>query len=92
MFARVPLAPGEHQLNLSLAKQGRRRVLLSGAVSLKSNVALVGPSFAGVASQAVERVPRLTAEECLKQSILKPNVFVVEGFPANQMPPNLGKS
>ncbi|MEA2003081.1 MAG: hydrogenase iron-sulfur subunit [Actinomycetota bacterium] len=53
--------------------------------SLDEGVVLVGPSFAGIASRATARVPGLTAEEYLRQSILDPNAYVVEGFPAGQM-------
>lgn len=57
--------------------------------SLEEGVTLVGPSFAGVASRAVARVPGMTAEEYLRQSILDPNAYIVPGFPANQMVNNL---
>ena len=41
---------------------------------------LTGPSLAGVAERAAERVPGMTAEDYLRQSILEPNAYVVEGF------------
>jgi ferredoxin len=53
--------------------------------SLDPGVILVGPSFAGIATRAESRVPGLSAEEYLRQSILEPNAYVVEGFPAGQM-------
>ncbi len=53
--------------------------------SLEPGNVLVGPSFAGVASRAATRVPGLSAEEYLRQSIIDPNAYVVEGFPAGQM-------
>ena len=58
--------------------------------SLQEGVVLVGPSFYGVAERAASRVPGLSAEEYLRQSILEPGAYVVEGFPSGQMPPNLG--
>lgn len=57
--------------------------------SLEPGKVLVGPSFAGVATRAADRVPGLTAEEYLRQSILEPDAYVVEGFPSGQMIPNL---
>ncbi len=58
--------------------------------SLEEGVTLVGPSFAGIATRAAERVPGMSAEEYLRQSILDPEAYVVEGFPTGQMLPNLG--
>ena len=46
---------------------------------------LVGPSFDGIASRAQTRVPGLSAEEYLRQSIVEPNAYVVDGFPTGQM-------
>lgn len=48
---------------------------------------LVGPSFAGIATHAATRVAGMTAEEYLRQSIVAPNAYVVDGFPAEQMIP-----
>jgi hypothetical protein len=56
--------------------------------SLDREVTLVGPSFAGLATRAATTVPGLTAAEYLRQSIVDPDAFVVEGFPAGQMVPN----
>jgi cytochrome c2 len=53
--------------------------------SLDLGVTLVGPSFDGIATRAATRVPGLSAEEYIRQSILDPNAYVVEGFPAGQM-------
>ncbi|MEE9325442.1 MAG: c-type cytochrome [Dehalococcoidia bacterium] len=46
----------------------------------------IGPSQDDVATRAATRVEGLSAEEYIRQSILDPNAFVVEGFPANVMP------
>jgi mono/diheme cytochrome c family protein len=51
----------------------------------------VGPSLSGVADRAETRVPGLTAEEYLRQSILDPDAYVVDGFPAGQMLPMYGE-
>jgi cytochrome c2 len=58
--------------------------------SLDPGVVLVGPSFDGIATRAASRVPGLSAEEYLRQSILEPNAYIVDGFPAGQMLQNFG--
>ncbi len=47
----------------------------------------VGPSLAGVATVAGDRVPGLDAEGYLRQSILLPDQYIVDGWPAGQMLP-----
>lgn len=59
--------------------------------SLEPGVTLVGPSLAGVATRAETAVPDLDAEGYLRQSLLAPDAHVVDGFPAGQMLPDLGK-
>jgi cytochrome c2 len=59
--------------------------------SLTKNEKIIGPSFYGIADRAGERVPGLTAEEYLHQSIVEPNAFVVPGYPAGQMIQNFGQ-
>jgi Fe-S-cluster-containing hydrogenase component 2 len=59
--------------------------------SLEPGVVLVGPSFDGVATRAATRVPGMSAEDYIRQSILDPNAYVVEGFPAGQMLQNFGE-
>ncbi len=59
--------------------------------SLAPGQDLVGPSLAGVASRAAARVPGLGAADYLRQSILQPDAYVVPGFPAGQMTPDLGE-
>ncbi len=59
--------------------------------SLDAGVVLVGPSFDGIATRAATRVPGLSAEEYLRQSILEPNAYVVDGFPEGQMLQNFGE-
>ena len=49
-----------------------------------------GPDLAGVAVRASERVDGLTAQDYLKQSILEPEAYLVEGW-ANVMPPFEGQ-
>jgi mono/diheme cytochrome c family protein len=54
--------------------------------SLEPGVTLVGPSMAGIGGLAETRVPDMSADEYLRQSILEPDAYVVEGFPAGTMP------
>lgn len=48
--------------------------------SLEEGVVVVGPSQAGLASRAATRVAGQSAEEYLRNSILNPNEYLVEGF------------
>lgn len=47
---------------------------------------VVGPSLAGIASRAANRVPGLDARAYITQSIMEPDAYVVDGYPDNQMP------
>lgn len=54
--------------------------------SLESGKTIIGPSLAGIAKAAASRVPELSAEEYLRQSINDPDAYIVEGYPASVMP------
>ncbi|HRJ41897.1 MAG: c-type cytochrome [Caldilineaceae bacterium] len=56
--------------------------------SLEPNVRLVGPSLYGVAATASARHESITPPNYLYLSIMAPNQFVVDGFPAGIMPDN----
>jgi Cytochrome c len=58
--------------------------------SLEPGVIVIGPSLAGIGSSAGTRVENETAEEYLKESILTPDAYLVEGFPAGVMPNSYG--
>jgi hypothetical protein len=60
--------------------------------SLEPDENLVGPSFFGIASRATIRIPGISAEDYLRQSILDPDAYVVEGYPSGLMVPNLEDS
>jgi len=49
--------------------------------ALEPDVVIVGPSLAGVATRAGERVSGQSAADYLRNSILHPSDFVVPGFP-----------
>lgn len=48
--------------------------------SIEPGKVTIGPSLAGVAKSAAERVPGQTTEEYLRNCILDPNQYVVDGF------------
>ena len=60
--------------------------------SLRPDVQLVGPSLAGIATRAETRVPGLTAEAYLMQSLIDPDAYVVAGFQPGQMRPDLAQA
>jgi mono/diheme cytochrome c family protein len=51
---------------------------------------VVGPSLAGIAVLAENRIDGLDAEAYLAQAILDPEIYLVEGFP-NLMPTNFDR-
>ena len=53
--------------------------------ALEPEVVIVGPSLAGVADRAGQRVAGLTAEAYLHDSILNPDDYVVAGFAPGTM-------
>jgi mono/diheme cytochrome c family protein len=53
--------------------------------STEPDKAGVGPSLAGVASRAGQRVPGQTAVQYLRNSILNPNAYIVSSFSADGM-------
>jgi cytochrome c551/c552 len=57
--------------------------------SLEPDVVMVGPSLSTIGSVAGSRVSGLSAEEYLRQSILEPDAYLVEGFGAGLMPASL---
>ncbi|MFC1997634.1 hydrogenase iron-sulfur subunit [Chloroflexota bacterium] len=57
--------------------------------SLVADVVLIGPSQEGVAIRAEKRVAKISAEEYIKESILEPDAYIVEGYPSGQMLPDL---
>jgi L-cysteine S-thiosulfotransferase len=58
--------------------------------SLTKDERIIGPSFYGIADRATERIPGMSAEEYLRQSIIDPNAYIVEGYPEGQMIQNFG--
>ena len=54
--------------------------------SLDAGVVIVGPSMNGIGSRAGSTVSGMSAEDYLKESIVDPDAYLVEGFPAGTMP------
>lgn len=54
--------------------------------SLEPGVNLVGPSLANVGAEAGSRATGLSAEEYVRQSIVAPSDYVVDGYGAGIMP------
>lgn len=54
--------------------------------SLDAGVVIVGPSIDGIGSRAGSTVSGMSAEEYLEESILDPDAYLIEGFPAGTMP------
>lgn len=54
--------------------------------SLDAGVVIVGPSVAGIGSRAGGMVSGKSADAYLMESILNPDAYLVDGFPAGTMP------
>ena len=59
--------------------------------AISPDTVIVGPSLAGIATRAGERVPGQDAATYLLISVLRPDEFLVAGF-ENLMPTTLGKT
>ena len=59
--------------------------------SLKPDEVKVGPSLAGIATRAATRIPGMSAEEYIRQSIVDPGAYIVPGFD-NKMPPYISEN
>jgi cytochrome c2 len=78
-----PVARGEYWFK-------RPPAICSTCHSLEPDVRIVGPSLAGIATTAQTRVPGMSAEQYIRDSILRPGDYVVEGFP-DAMQRNFGE-
>lgn len=52
----------------------------SGCHAVDSDTVIVGPSLMGIAEEAAEDAPDMSAAEFLHQSLVDPNAYVAEGF------------
>ena len=51
----------------------------------------VGPNLTHIGTVAATRKPGVSADDYIKESILTPNAYVVQGFPQSVMPQNFGQ-
>ncbi|MCC7446066.1 MAG: cytochrome c [Anaerolineae bacterium] len=63
----------------------------SSCHDIASGVTIVGPTFKGLVAKAGTRKPGMSAHDYLYESIVKPNVFVVQGFQSGLMPQNFAQ-
>jgi hypothetical protein len=54
--------------------------------SVEADVVLIGPSMAGLGASGGTTVPGMTAQDYLRKSLIEPDAFIVEGYPAGVMP------
>ncbi len=73
---------------------GRQAFAAAGCVACHTitgvSTGTLGPVLDGLATRAGDTVAGLTAEEYIRQSILEPSAFVVEGFNDGVMPATFG--
>jgi cytochrome c2 len=78
--------------------EGRGSALFSGkgrcatCHSLSPGTTIVGPSLAGIAGRAAERIPGVQAADYLEESILRPDKYKVPGFELAVMDASLAKT
>ena len=58
--------------------------------SVEPGVDLVGPSLANIGAEAGSRVSGTSAEAYMRQSIVEPNAYIVEGYGEGIMPAGYG--
>jgi mono/diheme cytochrome c family protein len=63
----------------------------SACHATSSEMRLVGPSLIGIGSRAASYEPGLAAETYLWESIVRPDAYVVNGYPASVMPAGFGQ-
>lgn len=84
--------PGDAEVGKNLFQQPASAAApsCSSCHSIEPGRTLTGPSLEGVAERAAERVPGMTAEDYLRQSILEPDAYVVESFSPGVMYQDFG--
>ncbi len=91
----VPLEPGDAVRGEKLYRQ---TIIGTGnsagcvtCHSLEPDVTLVGPSHAMIGADAANRVPGMSAEDFLRESIVDPNEEIPDGFTVGVMYSNYKK-
>jgi nitric oxide reductase subunit C len=77
-----------------LAEQGRRvfERTCTSCHSTAPDMIVVGPSLAGIATRGVTRIEGMTAEAYIRDSIMNPTNYTVEGFREGIMPDSVYES
>ncbi len=91
----APLEPGDAVRGEKLYKQTIIGTANSAGCaachSLEPDVTLVGPSHATIGADAASRVPGMSAEDFLRESIIDPNAHISDGFTVGAMYANYGE-
>jgi mono/diheme cytochrome c family protein len=59
--------------------------------STLEGLVVVGPSLYGIATRGAERIEGVDIETYIRESILDPGAYTVEGFPEDAMPATFGE-
>ena len=74
---------------------GRAQFAISGCTACHAvsgiSEAAIGPALNGIGTRAQNRVDGLSAEEYVRESILVPGAYIVEGYEDGIMPQNFGE-
>lgn len=71
---------GDPQAGRAIFETGGVSQIPCAACHTLDGTPLVGPSLQGISERAGTRIPGLSAEEYLRQSITDPSAYLVEGF------------
>ena len=85
---------GDPQMGKALFDQTtiREAPACSTCHSVTPDQVIVGPSLAGIAVRAGERLSGVSPEDYLRQSITNPNEYIVDGFSPGVMYPDFRKA
>ena len=81
----IAVAVGDPALGEALFND-RNRTRCSGCHTLDGGTQRPGPTLLGISEAAGERVAGLTAAEYVRQSLLDPEAYLVEGFEETEKP------
>ena len=85
--ANSPTTSGEPQAGRQIYQSGKGAAIPCATCHTLDGAELVGPTFQGISERAGERVPALSTEEYIRQSITDPAKYIVEGY-TDTMPKN----
>ncbi|GAB4579435.1 MAG: hypothetical protein Fur0022_21730 [Anaerolineales bacterium] len=89
---RSPLPPGDPvQGERLFSGQVNGQFACSSCHGVFAGQVTTCPNIVGLSAQAGARIPGYSAEQYLREAIVLPDAFVVEGYPAGVMPQNFGE-